>query len=263
MRVVAGILGFVFKLYVGVVFIATLLLLYPFFLIVLSRKSWRKYSFPLNVFWSWLVRVLMFVHVWKVAKAPVPEGPYMIVANHTSHFDIFLLYSMLPNHRFLFMGKSEILSYPLVKTFFKRLNIPVYRNDRLKAAKAFIQAKQAIAEGWSIVIFPEGGIPDDDRPEMIRFKDGAFKLAKSAKVPIVPITFIDNYHLFSDPGHLLGPAHPGISRVYMHPAIPKEEVAALSEQELSEKTFDIISAPLVERGLMKCCIRRKKEKSES
>jgi 1-acyl-sn-glycerol-3-phosphate acyltransferase len=199
---------------------------------------------------QFLVRLLTFVQPWKLTRATIPEGPYMIIANHTSYFDIFLLYSMLPNHRFLFMGKGEILSYPLVKTFFKRLNIPVHRNDRLKAAKSFIQAKQAIGEGWSIVIFPEGGIPDGDRPEMVPFKDGAFKLAKSAGVPIVPITFVDNYHLFSDPGHIFGPAHPGISRVYMHPVISKEEVAASTEKELSKKTFEVISRPLIERGLM-------------
>ncbi len=251
MKLLLGIPSLVYKLYVGVVFVATLIVLYPFFLIVLSRKSWRKYSFPLNIFWSYLVRLLTCVHVWKVARTPIPEGPYMIIANHTSYFDIFLLYSMLPNHRFLFMGKGEILSYPLLKTYFKRLNIPVHRNDRLKAGRAFVQAKQAIQEGWSIVIFPEGGIPDDHCPSMIPFKEGAFKLAKGAGIPIVPITFIDNYHLFSDPGNVFGPAHPGISRVFMHPVISKEEVSQLSEKELSEKTFEIISAPLIQRGLMK------------
>jgi 1-acyl-sn-glycerol-3-phosphate acyltransferase len=249
MKVFTGILSLCYKLYVGAIFVTTLILFYPFFFIVLSRKCWRKHSFPLNIAWSYVVRVLTFIHPYKVHKTEVPEGPYMIIANHTSYFDIFLLYSLLPNHRFLFMGKSELLSYPLIKTYFKRLNIPVYRKDRLKAAKAFIQAKQAIAEGWSVVIFPEGGIPDKC-PKMIPFKIGAFKLAKSAGVPIIPITFIDNYHLFSDPEEILGLAHPGISRVHLHPVISKEEVAATSEQELCDKTFDLISAPLIARGLM-------------
>lgn len=250
MRTIRGILGLCFKLYVGVVFVSTLLFFYPFLLVILSRKSWRKYSFPINVCWSFVFRLLTFVHTWKVESHPLPEGPYMIVANHSSYFDIFLMYTLLPKHRFLFMGKGEILSYPLVKTFFKRLNIPVFRNDRMKAGKAFIHARQEIAAGWSVVVFPEGGIPDDDTPQMIPFKIGAFKLAKSARVPIVPITFIDNYHLFSDPSHILGPARPGISRVAIHRAITVEEVKRLSEQELSDLTFELISQPLIERGLM-------------
>ncbi|MDH4472015.1 MAG: 1-acyl-sn-glycerol-3-phosphate acyltransferase [Fluviicola sp.] len=251
MKALLGIPSLLYKLYVGVVFVSTLLLLYPFFLIILSRKSWRKYSFPLNVFWSHLVRILMLVFVRKLSSPKIPDGPYMIIANHASYFDIFIMYSLLPNHRFLFLGKSEILSYPLVKTYFKRLNIPVHRSDRRKAAQSFMQARQAIQEGWSLVVFPEGGIPDEDHPTMIPFKEGAFKLAKSAGIPIVPITFIDNYHLFSDPGDLLGPAHPGISRVIIHPIIDQEEVMRLSERELLEKTFRIVSEPLVERGLMK------------
>jgi len=147
------------------------------------------------------------------------------------------------------MGKSEILSYPLMKTFFKRLNIPVFRNDKRLAAKSFIQAKQALAAGWSIVLFPEGGIPDENRPSMIPFKEGAFKLAKSANVPLVPITFLDNHHIFSDPGDL-DYAHPGISRVIMHPIVTTEQVASMTDKELSDYCFDTIAAPLRERGLM-------------
>ncbi len=161
------------------------------------------------------------------------------------------MYSLLPRHRFLFMGKSEILSYPLMKTFFKRLNIPVYRKDRMKSAKSFIQAKNAIKDGWSIVIFPEGGIPDDHLPQMVPFKDGAFKLSKNARIPIVPITFLDHYHMFSDPDQVLGYAHPGISRVYMHDVISVEKQSGMSETELSDYVFDVLAGPLRQRGLMK------------
>lgn len=250
MRKVIGGLCFVYKMWVGIVFVATLLFFYPFIFVTLLRMEWRKYSFPINVAWSFTVLVLCMVYVRRIKKHPLPEGPYLIVANHTSYFDIFLMYSILPKHRFLFMGKSEILSYPLVKTFFKKLNIPVHRKDRVKAAKSFIQAKKAIENGWSLVIFPEGGIPNHDRPQMIPFKEGAFKLAKSTGIPIVPLTFLDNYHLFSDPDKL-DYAHPGISRVIIHETIPAYVIAALSEKELSDRVFELIAGPLRERGWMK------------
>ena len=85
---------------------------------------------------------------------------------------------------------------------------------------------------------------------MIPFKEGAFKLAKSAKVPLVPLTFLDNHHIFSDPGDL-DYAHPGISRVVMHPVISAEEVEHSTEKELLEKCFNTIAGPLKEKGLMK------------
>jgi 1-acyl-sn-glycerol-3-phosphate acyltransferase len=250
MKRLLGILSFIFKLYVGCVFVVTLLFFYPFLCIALSHKGWRKYSFPINVMWSYTVRILTFVHVWKMNKITIPKGPYLIIANHTSFFDIFLMYSLLPNHRFLFLGKAEILSYPLIKTFFKRLNIPVYRTDRLKAAKSIIDAQHAVQAGWSIVLFPEGGYQDENLPQLMEFKAGAFKLAKREKVPIIALTFLDNYHIFSDPFLFLGPAHPGISRVVIHPVITIDMIEQLSENELKEMCYELIASPLRARGLM-------------
>jgi 1-acyl-sn-glycerol-3-phosphate acyltransferase len=81
---------------------------------------------------------------------------------------------------------------------------------------------------------------------MIPFKEGAFKLAKSLNIPIVPLSFTNNYRLFSDPTNVFGPAHPGISRVHLLPAIGVEEMAELSVKELTELCFNQINAPLME-----------------
>ncbi len=177
--------------------------------------------------------------------AELPEGPYVIVSNHSSYLDIFVMHSLMPKHPFLFLGKGEILSYPIIRTYFKGLNIPVHRKDRAKAAKSFGLAKNAVKGGWSLVIFPEGTIPDAGNPAMLPFKAGAFKLAKELGVPIVPITFTNNFLLFSDPGKLLGLARPGISRVYIHPFLSAEKVSLLSEIELLNVCFDTINEPLI------------------
>lgn len=244
MSVLIGILGFIYKLYVGLLFIVTLLIFYLPLLIFKQSEKTKKYCFNVFVCWSWTIRILAFIHVNFVKKEKLPKGPFILISNHGSYFDIFLMYSIFPRDRFLFLGKSEILKYPLVKTFFKDLNIPVYRKDRLKAAKSFIEAKKAISKGWSLIIFPEGGIPDDNLPQMKEFKDGAFKLAKSCKVPLVPITFLNHYKLFSDPDKLLGEAHPGISKVYQHPTISVDKISALSELELKDYCFKLIASKL-------------------
>ena len=84
----------------------------------------------------------------------------------------------------------------------------------------------------------------------MEFKAGAFKLAKREKLPIVAVTFLDNYHIFSDPFLFLGPAHPGISRVVFHPVIPVETIEQLTENELKDKCYELIAQPLRARGLM-------------
>lgn len=141
------------------------------------------------------------------------------------------------------MGKSEILSYPLVKTFFKNLNIPVNRKDKLKAAKSIIRARHEIANGWSIVIFPEGGIPDVN-PFLAPFKEGAFKLAKSTQSSVTPITFENNYYLFSDPEFIFGPARPGIAKITIHETLSKHEIETLSENDISHVAFERINSVL-------------------
>lgn len=228
-------------------FSVTLLIFYPILFVLIKNQAWKKKTSAVNVFWSRIVRILCFYAVERINYTKLPEEPYVICANHTSFLDIFFMYSILPNQRFLFLGKSEILSYPLIRTFFKGLNIPVYRNDRIKAAKSFIQAKRAVAEDWGLVIFPEGGIPDDDIPQMIPFKDGAFRLAKSCNIPIIPITFTKHYKLFSDPGNYLGSARPGVSKVYFHPVISKLEIEKLTVEELNQKVFKLIEAPFLEK----------------
>jgi 1-acyl-sn-glycerol-3-phosphate acyltransferase len=225
----------------------TAVILYPFIVPLLTSTKNKRKAFRIFVFWSWVVRIFGFYFVKRVEQKELPNGPYMIVANHASYLDIFLMYSILPNEPFLFLGKSEILSYPLIKTFFKRLNIPVYRNNRLKAAQSVVQAIEEINNGWSIVIFPEGGIPDEDNPKMIPFKKGAFIMAKQTGIPIVPITFINNFILFSDPTKILGPAMPGISKVYIHEYISSETVNEMDLQQLSDHCFSIINQPLLKK----------------
>jgi len=243
MKLLQGIIGLLFKLYIAVIFFLTLLIFYIPINLLKQKEQTKKYCFSFFVCWSWLFRILCFIHVKYIKKSEVPEGPYIIVSNHASYLDIFLMYSILPKHAFLFLGKSEILSYPLMKSFFIKLNIPVFRGTR-KAAQSFVEARNAIKGGWSLVIFPEGGIPDENNPQMIPFKEGAVKLAKSLKVPLVPMTFKNNHLLFSDPTHLLGPARPGISKVYLHETISVEIIEQKSEAELSEMTFNIIGSGL-------------------
>lgn len=243
MKIAQGIFGLLFKSYVALVFVVTLLFFYVPIFVLLQFPSQKKKVFRIHVWWSWSVRILMGIFVRYELKSPLPEAPYIVVANHSSYLDIFIMYSILPEHPFLFLGKSEILAYPLVKTLFKKLNIPVHRKDKRKAALSFIQCKKAIQEGWSLIIFPEGTIPDENLPNMIPFKEGAFKLAQSAGIPLVPITFTTHYKLFSDPEKLMGPARPGVSRIYRHPAISKETVKQLSTEELMQLTYQIIDAP--------------------
>lgn len=99
------------------------------------------------------------------------------------------------------MAKQELSNWPLFGIFFQTMDISVNRKSPVNAAKAFIKAKRALNDGHSVVLFPEGTIPKNN-PQLLPFKDGAFKMAFDTNKAIVPVTFTNNFGII---GALYGP----------------------------------------------------------
>ena len=123
--------------------------------------------------------------------------------------DIMLMFVVIKNHPFVFVGKKELARIPLFGFFYKRTCILVDRGDIKSRQAVFKRAQKRIESGLSICIFPEGGVP----PESVvldRFKLGAFRLAVDHQLPLVPLSFLDNkkrlsYTIFSgSPGRMCG-----------------------------------------------------------
>lgn len=180
----------------------------------------------------------------KKNKQKILDEPLIVIANHTSYLDIFMMYQILPMRHLVFMGKSEILKYPLIRTYFKYLHIPVDRSDKRKSAQSMLLAKKKLQEGYSIVIFPEGGIPDNQAPKMASFKLGAFVLAQKNQVPLVPITLKNHYLLLSEPQYFKNSARPGISHVYIHPVISAVALNEKAAEFWMQETREHISSKL-------------------
>lgn len=212
-----GPLSLLFKIYFGLAFYASLILLFPGFWITTRKEKWYPYCFKLKLLWARILQCALFIFIKRDYRAELPKGPFIIACNHSSYLDIVFMYRVV-FHKFIFLGKKELLKWPLFNVFFKTMDIAVDRKNRVKAAKALVKARNYIDEGYAISIFPEGTIPET-APVMKRFKDGAFKLAIEKQVPIVPIAFLNNWRLFSDPSHPLGPASPGIAKVIIHRSI--------------------------------------------
>ncbi len=236
--------SYFFKLYLALLFLVTLVLFYIPILLLLLREDTKKKAFPIFVFWCRLICFLAGYRVKPRFAYEIPEAPFVLIANHTSFLDIVFMYLLFPKHPFLFLGKAELLKVPLVKTFFKRLHIPVHRNGP-NAKKALESADIAIKNGWCVIIFPEGGIKENLVPALQPFKDGAFRLAKNNSVPLVPITFMNNHDLFQDPAAKHSLAQPGVADVVVHPSIDKETILNNDIETLKANAFEKINSVLV------------------
>jgi 1-acyl-sn-glycerol-3-phosphate acyltransferase len=237
-------LRWVYKLWFGLVFFTSLLVLYIPFRVLLHKPERYRRAFRLKRAWANYLQWASLVPVRLVRAAPLPDAPYVICCNHGSYLDIIQMYNVVPDY-FLFMGKYELLKWPLFNIFFRDMNIAVNRGSRIEAAKAFRRAAQAIDRGTSIAIFPEGTIPDH-APRMKPFKDGAFRLAIEKQVPIVPITFLDHWRLFGEPENLTSRARPGIARAVVHPAIHTKGLTEADLVALRRKVYEVIEGPLLE-----------------
>ncbi|MFD2537228.1 lysophospholipid acyltransferase family protein [Sphingobacterium chuzhouense] len=147
---------------------------------------------------------------------------YVLCANHTSFLDITIL-NYLCKSPFSFMGKIELLKNPVTRIFFQTIDIPVKRDSKISAFKAYKRALELLQEGKSLAIFPEGRIEHDYPPLLHRFKSGAFRMAYANQTPILPIVIQDAWQILWDDGKTYG-AKPGVIHVkVLAPIIPNAD----------------------------------------
>jgi len=238
---------FLYKLYYLAVFFTVFLALYPLFLLGFYIIKKPKFTYFLHRIWARILNLLTLVFLTTENKAAkLPKEPLIIISNHTSFLDVFLMCHILPDYPFIFMAKSELLKIPLFKTLFKHYHIPVYRKNQKKAAQSLLKCRKALKNGLSIVIFPEGGIIEGYAPRLAPFKNGAFELAIRENIAVLPITFTRNFKIIEEPNHWFSVARPGIAKAIVHPYISREEVQSMGMSELRKKCFDIIEEPLRE-----------------
>lgn len=113
-----------------------------------------------------------------------PRRPYVVVANHESYADIFLL-SCFP-WEMKWLSKDTMFKIPLMGWMMQMAgDIRLVRGNRDSAADAILQCRDRLNKRVSVMIFPEG--TRSRSAEMLPFKDGAFRLAIELGVPILPI----------------------------------------------------------------------------
>ncbi len=138
------------------------------------------------------------------------------------------------------MGKDAFLKNWALAIFFKSMDIPVNRESKMSSFKAFKKAAENLKNGRTLVIFPEGKIPDDYPPRLNEFKNGPFRLAIELKLPILPITCVDNWKIIWDTGLETG-GSPGIGHVYVHKPIETSHLTLEDADKLKDEVFGIIN----------------------
>jgi 1-acyl-sn-glycerol-3-phosphate acyltransferase len=108
--------------------------------------------------------------------------------NHTSNVEPPIIFDVLSGlfPRLRIVYKAELRKLPvLVRAFDLAGFVPLQRGNREQSLPAIERAGEALREGNSFLIFPEG--TRSRTGELLPFKKGGFILAIKGQAPIVPV----------------------------------------------------------------------------
>jgi 1-acyl-sn-glycerol-3-phosphate acyltransferase len=168
-----------------------------------------------------------------------PDEAYVMVANHLSLLDILVLFRLFTH--FKWVSKIENFRVPFIG-WNMSLNryIKLRRGNRASVVQMMKACRIALAEGNSIMVFPEG--TRSPTGQMRRFKTGAFEIAKENGRPILPIVLDGTANALPKRGFVLQGRHPISVRVLDE--IPVVSFADETPEELTERVRAIIAEHL-------------------
>ena len=110
---------------------------------------------------------------------------FLLVSNHIADLDPVLFIHKLPWARLGFVSKRENEKIPIFSRYMHRIQCQsINRENDREALKTILRTAEILREGdHSMGVFPEGY--ESKTGELLPFRNGAFKIAQRAKVPIV------------------------------------------------------------------------------
>lgn len=167
-----------------------------------------------------------------------PRNPYVVVANHESFVDILLI-SHLPMEM-KWLSKDAFFKMP-VAGWLMRLagDIPLSRKSKASAAEAIRQCHDRLEKRVSVMVFPEG--TRSKTGELQSFKDGAFRMAIEAQVPILPLAVYGTRSALRKDDWRFGDAD---AEVRVLEPVPTEGLTGEDVPDLRDRVRAIIAAEL-------------------
>lgn len=115
----------------------------------------------------------------------IPHEPCLIVANHQSAWETLAFLILIPD--VAIVAKRELVTIPVVGWFLRRSPmIIIDRTNGSQALRTMIdRSREAIAQGRSILMFPEGTRGEIEAP--VQFKRGVELLYAKLGLPVLPV----------------------------------------------------------------------------
>ena len=177
--------------------LTTPLMLIGWFISKRNRKKADHHSMLLIRFAFRTLLRLSGVHLELKGFENVPQDQAcLFVGNHRSFFDVIATYS-LTQRPMGYVSKIEFKKVPLLNVWMYRIRcLFLDRSNIREGLKMVLSGVEAVKEGVSIFIFPEGTRSRDGL--MLPFKEGALKIADKSDCLIIPVAIKGSSAIFED-----------------------------------------------------------------
>lgn len=220
------------------IFVATLIGLLRAFNVLTNASPNRTREHALICYWPVVIWLFNFwwlkITIQGHSNLPRPTEPVVMVANHESMFDIFVVYFL--HVQFRWLSKKEMFAAPILGQCMRWADyVPVERGNPASHAEAMQTSAQWIRRGISMFFFPEG--TRSSTSELRSFKAGAFRLAQEMQVPVLPLVISGTRNILPK-----GASFPRSSRVTIE-ILPQEQLQpGESPEAFAARIRDLVSA---------------------
>ena len=181
--------------YVFLTFLVSILIVLPIVAIFSISDNYKGRKRVHSVVRGWSILWLWLIGMPVKVKGRMPEGRYIIVANHISYMDTLVIFPAIPSF-FRPLGKKEMSKVPLFGFIYKQIVILVDRSSAVSRAVSMRLMWRVLRKEGHILLFPEGTF-NETADTLKSFYDGAFKLALTTQTDILPLILpdtVDRWH---------------------------------------------------------------------
>ncbi len=202
-----------------------------------TPKKWCAEMIRIVMDW---VMLILRVRVEIRGLEKLPDTPCVLVSNHRSDFDPMTVLAVVKGSRIAFISKEANFKIPIVGNYIHHAGfLAIDRGNGMRALRTLKQAAEMLKEGKIDImgIYPEG--TRSKTGELLRFKAGAFLLAKRADAPIAVMVTRNTEQVFRN-----FPFRSTRVEMEILEIIPRETVEEATHEELSSHSRALIEQAL-------------------
>jgi len=191
--------------------------------------------------WSRLILGTTGVRIALRGALPAEHQSCIIVANHSSIYDIPILFTAIPR-QLRIIAKLGLGYVPFIGWHLRRAG-HLLIDRRNPGAAVLKKMHRMVQQGASLIVFPEGARTLDG--QLMKFKGGVFLLAIETGLPIVPVTVAGARTVMPRQRLMVCPA---TVTVTVHEPVPTSGLTREDARALADRVRAIVASAVQESG---------------